>query len=309
MNLNVTVQDLRLGRYEAQRNILFREFVQRRAIINDPHDEDDTPPEFVRSELLELMVQSSNKKGVVVVQADRGLGKSTAAKFILKNSAGGIMFCNCKAESTDGTYWKGVAWAVGVPVEVYENDSTWKTLLVSAVAAAKRPDNVSRPSWVHRVMDGVLSVCTGTTSGVDDSDPPAIHGLDLSPLTTHKRAIIVFDDFNSVQKEDILFMEHLFPIVEARGVLAFVLVRDECTANRLLELNGWGRISPLEGICEDVSDAKDKEKIPQWKAPEWTKAQLEALVRSRFRDVDMSILRIDDFGNPWDVLEQAHRLY
>ena len=102
----------------------------------------------------------------------------------------------------------------------------------------------------------------------------------------------------------------MFPIVEGRGVLAFVLVRDERTANRLIELNGWGRISPLEGICEDVSSAEDKgKKIQSGEHPQWTKAQLEALVRSRFGDVDMSMLAIEDFGNPPDVLDRARSLY
>jgi hypothetical protein len=87
------------------------------------------------------------------------------------------------------------------------------------------------------------------------------------------------------------------------------LVRDEGTANLLLRLNGWGRISPLEGICEDVSDAGAKEEIPQWRPPEWTQAQLEALVRSRFGDVDMGMIALEELGNPLDVLDRASDLY
>ena len=69
---------------------------------------------------------------------------------------------------------------------------------------------------------------------------------------------MVFDDFNGVDKKDILFMKHLFPIFKANDVLLFVLVRDEATANQLLELNGWGRIAPLQGICNDVCSPGDK---------------------------------------------------
>jgi hypothetical protein len=161
---------------------------------------------------LELILKSCRKTGVIVVQAKRGVGKSTAARFLLKNSAGGITFCNCQSTSTR-CYWKGVARAVGIPAEVYENDSTWETLLVKAVAAAKRPDDVNLPpAWTDRLMDSILSMCSGIeTPGDDESDPPTIEGLSLSPLNTRKRALIVFDDFNDVQDEDILFMKHLFP--------------------------------------------------------------------------------------------------
>ena len=69
---------------------------------------------------------------------------------------------------------------------------------------------------------------------------------------------MVFEDFNGVDKKDILFMKHLFPIFKANDVLLFVLVRDEATANQLLELNGWGRIAPLQGICNDVCSPGDK---------------------------------------------------
>lgn len=284
--------------------------MQRRAILNDPNK---APPEFLRSELLELMLQSCNDTGVIVVQGNRGVGKSTAARFLVKNSAGGIMFSNCQSENT-GCYWKGVAQAVGIPAEVYENDSKWKTLLVEAVAAAKVLDHARpSPSWIDRLFDGVLSMRGGgRPPGDDEPDVPTIEGLDMSPLISGKRALLVFDDFNDVQDMDILFMKHLFPIVEGQGVLAFVLVRDESTVNRLLALNGWGRISPLEGICKDVSKADDKEKIPQWRTPKWTKTQLEALVRSRYGDdVDMGriVLENESAGNPFDVLQRARKQY
>jgi hypothetical protein len=298
---------------ESQKNILFRKLVQRRAILNDPNE---APPEFLRSELLELMLQSCDDTGVIVVQGNRGVGKSTAARFLVKNSAGGIMFSNCQSTSTR-CYWKGVAQAVGSPAEVYENDSKWETLLVEAVAAAKSPDELDgSPSWTDRLFDGILStgMCGGGggTSTPSGDDAQTIEGLDLSPLKSGKRALLVFDDFNDVQDDNILFMKHLFPIVEGQGVLAFVLVRDEGTANRLLALNGWGRISPLEGICKDISKAHDKEKIPQWRTPKWTKTQLEALIRLRYGDdVDTGRIVLEDEsdGNPFDVLRRARKQY
>jgi hypothetical protein len=251
---------------------------------------------------------------VIVVKADHGAGESTAARFIVQNSAGGIMFCNCWSTGTQ-CYWKGVAQAVGIPAEVYENDSTWETLLVKAVAAAKLPDDaMAKPAWTDRLLERLLSTCVGTKTsesspGNEDQEAPTIQGLSLSPLKAKKRAIIIFDDFNDVRDEDILFMRHLFPIIKGHGVLAFVLVRDERTANQLLALNGWGRISPLEGICKDVGNEDAGEKIPLWRPPKWGKAQLEALVRSRFGDVDISLLELDGSENPLDVLDKADSLF
>jgi hypothetical protein len=128
MNLNVSVDDLRLGRYEGAKELIVNRLVKRRAILNDPEKE-VLPASFVRNELLELMVGEggTNTKGVVVVRALKGFGKTTAAKFILKNSPGGIMFCNCQSEIAP-RYWKGMASSLGVPSTVYEKDSSWEIL-------------------------------------------------------------------------------------------------------------------------------------------------------------------------------------
>lgn len=307
MNLNVTVGDLRLGRYESQKRLLFKKLVQRRAILNHPGGNNEMPPEFLRCKLLELMVNSYQETGIVVVHAERGLGKTTAAKFLLKNSAGGVMFCNRKGTSTGGLYWKGVAQAIGIPSEVYEKVDEWETLLVEAVAAAQNPDSCasSQSSWIDQILERFTSTCGGTEALIDDSDVPSIAGFSLPPL--NKRAMIVLDDFNDVEDEDITFMRHFFPIVEGHGILAFVLVRDEHTANRLLRLNGWGRIAPLEGICNDVSEVEGEE-IPNWAQPRWTKAQLAALVRSQFSNADLSALEIEHGENPFDLLRRARKI-
>lgn len=308
MNLNVTVKDLRLGHYESQKRLLFKTLVQKRAILNHPGD-DIIPTQFVPCELLKLMIENSvSESGIIVVHAERGLGKTTAAKFILKNSAGGIMFCNRQGTSTDGLYWKGVAQSIGIPSDVYEKDNEWETLLVKAVAEAERKNTEEEPnrsSWISQVLDRFTKICGGGESDPDDDfDPPSIEGYTLPPIK--ERAVIVFDDFNQVEKGDIAFMKHLFPIVEGYGVLAFVLVRDEHTANRLLSLNGWGRIAPLEGMCRDISEGRG-EKIPQWEPPRWTRSQLVALVRSRISNVDLESLRIADADNPFDVLKRARK--
>ena len=309
MNLNVTVEDLRLGHYESQQRLLFKNLVQKRAILNHPGD-DIIPTQFVQCELLKLMIENSvGESGIIVVHAERGLGKTTAAKFILKNSAGGVMFCNPQSTSTAGLYWKGVAQSIGIPPDVYEKDHGWETLLVKAVAAAERQDTKeepSRSSWISQVLDRFTTRCGAQLDPHDDFDPPSIEGYTLPPIK--ERAVIVFDDFNDVENGDIVFMKHLFPIVEGYGVLAFVLVRDEHTANRLIRLNGWGRIAPLEGMCKDISKGSG-EKIPQWVPPRWTRSQLVALVRSRISsNVDLESLEIADGDNPFDVLKRARKI-
>mmetsp|Transcript_33349 Transcript_33349/g.37280 ORF Transcript_33349/g.37280 Transcript_33349/m.37280 type:complete len:316 (-) Transcript_33349:1051-1998(-) len=298
MNLNITIDDLRRGRYESQKNQLLHNLVQKRAVMGDPEG-GSLPSNIVMSELLSGMLHSCGKTGVVVVHADRGLGKSTAAKYIFKLSAGGIMFCNCDTPSS-GCYWKGVASAIGIPKEVYEKNSEWGTLLVAAVAAATSPTKEPE-SWIDRLMQISLSIC-GVDYGEDSSDEvPTIAGLDPSFL--QEKPIMIFDDFTDVGEEDIKFMKSLYPIVKAKGVLLFVLVRDEDTANRLIKLNNWGRILPLPAICRNVSRPEDKQKIPEWKAIKWTQAQLEDIVRSNFGEIPNGIPEIADGQNPLDILD------
>ena len=323
MNLNVSVDDPRQGRYEDTKELVVNRLVRRRAILNDP-DNGVSPSTHVRTELLELMVDDCGKKGVVVVRAPRGFGKTTAAKFIIKNSPGGIMFCNCQSTSTP-RYWKGVASALGVPVSTYENDSSWENLLADAVAEvgdkSESNTDIAKP-WIAIVMERLLNIChcgnlAGMTSNDDlnDPEPPSIQGLSLNKLKKRKRGILILDDFNDVHSDDILFMKHFFPILYARGVLAFVLVRDTSSADSLLNLNGWGRISPLSGICTDKKNlASDEDgKEPLWRRPQWTRDQLVSLVTSRLANaagVDwVHDLEIRDGQNPINVLERAEDMF
>jgi hypothetical protein len=250
--LKSTPNDFRRGQCERQKDILLVRFVRRRAILNDP-EKWSVPSHFVRSQLLEAMVgaAASNKIGVVVVKAGRGLGKTAAAKFVLKNSAGGIMFCHMKGPlysscPQNGYYWKGVARALGIPEECGEK---WPYLLVSSVAAAASPAKARTglKHWMGDFLEGLLSMCGGTEAETDVPSPPTIDGLDLTKV--QNTPIIVFDDFNEVTGNDITFMKALFPIVFAKKVLLFVMVNDEATANKLVGLNGWRRITPLMDIC------------------------------------------------------------
>ena len=304
MNLNITTDDLRRGKYEAQKTQLLNKLVRHRSIVGDPED-GALPSNVVCSQLLDGMLQACFSRGVAVVHADRGLGKSTAAKYILKLSGGGVMFCNCDTPSS-GCYWKGVAQAVGIPKVVYEETSEWERLLVDAVAAATSPEQgMSKDSWIDRLMDKSISLCGGNVDEVPEVIP-SLPGLDLSFL--RKNSIMVFDDFNSVGEDDIKFMKSLYPIVEAKGVLLFVLVRDEHTANQLLRLNNWGRIFPLPAICEDVSGVGGKEKIPQWKLIQWTQAQLEEVVRAKMGEIPTNMPEIPDGSNPLDILARAREI-
>jgi hypothetical protein len=320
MNLNLSLDDLRLDRYEATKELIADRLVKRRAVLTDP-DNEELPATFVRTELLELMVNACGKKGVVVVRAPRGFGKTADAKFILKNSPGGIMFCNCQSTSTP-RYWKGMASALGVPSTAYEKDSSWERLLADAVKEIKQEPinnerNTNTATWMESMIERLLTMCGGghvvsmTGGNLNDLEPPSIEGLSLERLTKRKRGILILDDFNNVHSDDILFMKHFFPIVYARGVLTFVLVRDSSTADGLLNLNGWGRIFPLSGICTDEKNlpADEDGKVPLWRRPQWTREQLKSLVLSRFEmfaNIDMMEgLAIRDGQNPLNVLERA----
>jgi hypothetical protein len=87
------------------------------------------------------------------------------------------------------------------------------------------------------IMDGSLGACLSFTLrrplGQGDDSPgnlPTIKDVDFSVLK--RRPIVIFDDFNDVGEDDIKFIKSLYPIVQAKRVLLFVLVRDEFTANR-----------------------------------------------------------------------------
>lgn len=143
--------------------MMINALVRKRAILNHPGKQ-ELPGIIIRNELLELMLKSYDEDGVVVVFADRGMGKTTAAAFLLKNSAGGIMFCNARSESSSQLYWKGVAEAIGVPSNVYEKSPKWKTLLVEAVeaAAAKTSETAetsSESAWMNDMLDRFTSFC------------------------------------------------------------------------------------------------------------------------------------------------------
>jgi hypothetical protein len=298
------------GRYELQKSALLDRFVRRRSILNDPA-RGSLPPQFVQSELLKFMVEAaSSTYGVVVVNAGSGLGKSAAAKFVLKNSAGGIMFCNMMRPRI-GCYWEGVARALGIPENYYDED--WQDLLVSSVAAAAASPPEVRTGLLHMMSnfkDGLLSMCgTATDAETEEQSPPTIDGLDLTVV--RKRPIIVFDDFNDVTDDDILLIQVLFPILDAQKVLLFVLVNKEATANKLVGLNGWRRVAPLEGICRPIQSDDGKTIEPEWMPIHWTRSQLEEIVRSRYDNVivqNMSDELLKDDANPIDVLRYAERL-
>jgi hypothetical protein len=172
---------------------------------------------------------------------------------------------------------------------------------------------------MESMIERLLTMCGGgdlasmTDGNLNDFKPPNIEGLSLEKLTKRQRGILILDDFNNVHSDDIMFIKHLFPIVYARGGLTFVLVRDTATADSLIDLNGWGRIAPLSGICIDKKNlpADEDGKEPLWRRPEWTRDQLESLVLSRFEFINDDMLEdlaIRDGQNPLNVLKRAEEV-
>eukprot|EP00978_Attheya_sp_CCMP212_P039047 scaffold199280_cov35-Attheya_sp.AAC.1 len=53
---------------------------------------------------------------------------------------------------------------------------------------------------------------SGGNLNVNDLEPPSIEGLSLEKLTKRQRGILILDDLNNVHSDDILFMNHFFPI-------------------------------------------------------------------------------------------------
>lgn len=153
-------------------------------------------------------------------------------------------------------------------------------------------------------MCGILSACGGGAPFEDDElDEPTIEGLDLSPLKSGRRSLLVFDDFNCVWDGGISFVKHLFPIVKGQGTLTFVSARGKGIANHQ---NGdclW------KGFARTQAKLTTKKNLQQ-RTPKWTKAQFEALVWLRCGDeVDTGrIVPESEFdGNPFDALHWARK--
>lgn len=71
MNLNITVEDLQLGRYETQKNVLLRRFAEKRAILSRLGQEGH-PPIYLESELL----QHLRKARLVSAHIEESVGTS-----------------------------------------------------------------------------------------------------------------------------------------------------------------------------------------------------------------------------------------
>lgn len=323
--LNLTSEDVERGSYESSKKIILENFVKKKAVRNDYGK---TPSTVFKSKLLELMLADCAKSGVVVVKAPGGHGKSIAAKAILQNSPGGIMFRNCQDDIT--SYSQGMAEALGIPKSVYRRTSKWRNILIEAVASIEKKvvdihsgENADKKqsSWWDNMVDKVTSLCapdhsvtaTGSLEGPEEPLQIDVDDESLRKLKKRKKGILILDDFNDVKDKDIDFMRSFFPVAHGADILVFVLVRDTTTADKLLKVNGWYRLFPLRGLCLDSQDLPTgvDGKEPKWSTPMWTAEMLIKLVRANVRgitDAQLSKLAIGDGEEPNDLLVRAGEL-
>jgi hypothetical protein len=70
-------------------------------------------------------------------------------------------------------------------------------------------------------------------------------------------------------------------------------------------LNNWGRIAPLARLFRNLASPDDEERIPEWKAIQWSKAQLEDIVRSTLDEIPQGMPEIVHGDNPLKILALA----
>jgi len=179
----------------------------------------------------------------------------------------------------------------------YENFQNWANVLVERAVTTAAP--ASGMPWTFCLKQNVPPM---------DLSLPAEFDTEVS-----RRPLLIFDDFDSVTDEDLNFMSVVYDSADKNGILVFVLTSNRSAANRLLKLNHWRRVRPLDGAYDEgtkIELADGSFDDPQWIPMNWTVMQLVRLLACHgFADDEIEQVAPIGGENPYDVLLRTKRRF
>lgn len=272
-----THRDVNYLGHQARKKVYFQGLAKAKSVNH--FTDKFLPSTYVDSPILQRMLTAcrDGTSGVCVIYCDPGRGKSAAAYFVLKNCAAGAMI----GVPNNGVqkYWDAVGNNLGLPLEDDgKYSASWSKDLVDAVAEV----STDPPTQFQTALNNILCL----PQPCPDDLP--VFPTELEGASMEDRRVIIFDNFDLVDKEDVQFIRSFHEQAFGGHVLVFVLTQSKVVANQILRLNGWQRIRPLAGLCSPNHTVGDELPElgyfpdPTWNQLHWTATQLENLVRAHF---------------------------
>lgn len=264
------------------------------------NEETQIPRVVVESPLLRNLAQDykvNKVSGLAVLRTKGGMGKTVAARILLRCASRGIMFHG--AELQNPIYWRNVAQSLGLPADMYIYDTTWIKVLVETVARGY--DDTEELTFIGKMIRG----CSTDTTVPEPDERQLNLPNSIGFNNVDARAVIVFDDFNQMTQEDLTFFENVYRV--ARGIpeiYCFVTTQDATIANSLLAKNAWLKLSPLPGcyisnvnpLIDDIPQDTGRYPDPTWHVA-WSTEELQQLVVSRYDERMLDLVKIQaDMG-------------
>ena len=272
------------------------------------NDETNIPKEVVMSPILANLVEDfkvNKVTGLAVLRTRGGMGKTTAARIILRLASRGLMFHG--ANSRNPVYWRNVAENLGLPADISNKDTEWIQVLVETVARGY--NETEELSFLDKMIRGCCTLFDTTVGDLVEQPCLLPDEVEFNPAMT--RAAIIFDDFNRMTNHDLIFFEQVYRV--ARGidrVYCVVMTQDATIANALIDMNAWIKLNPLQGcyvssinpLIDDVPQDTGHYPHPTW-AVAWTLEELQALVVSRYDDQILGLVQIRAGMSPSGLLK------
>lgn len=126
---------------------------------------------------------------------------------------------------------------------------------------------------------------------------------------------LLLDEFNQVTEQDIREFDSFMRACENKGFYLIIITSNEDVANKLVALNAWKKIRPLQSVHDGpatniVGEAGYAEnKVPTWKTVQWTPEQLRKVIKIHLPNTDFDNFDFIKEGMvPTDALDAARKV-